>query len=885
MNKKFLSAILFGALMVTSTGTFVSCKDYDDDIENLTNDLAAQKSQLEQQIAALESQMSSLDAATKAQLEQLKKDLAAANAEQLAKIQAALDEMKKTMTSLVFIPQAYVGGVEAMSIETINYTSYLTEEVDADGDFLADEPVSDVPVQMTDMFKAQYHVNPSTVTSEDVVDVKFLAMDKESRAYADVITTEVYNWDVTGGVLNVFAKITDGSIKEDETITVMAAQAQLKKAGEEVVTVTSDYAVASPKKTAGFHLAFVSATEDAETAQCTPLYLTAKAAKESEAVQVAWNSELDLAKVVCAHYTDETLFDVAATAGAFELEYELVGWKSGKNQTSESAHAAISGSVLRPQMANADGTQAAYGAAQNQATIGRQPIVRVTLKDNVTGKKAAVGYLKIEIVATPGKNTVGAEASFDFDKEFTLSCTTDYFTNKVKWYEVENDILAELNISKEEFRLNYVFDETLYKSYNKEDGKAVELGLGSKTIKVEKGIDTEDGTTTEVLKMIVHPNYAYEYFLAGNEEMTVIVRYAKETGLDAFGNQTYDYVYVTLTWAPDPLNVKPEGTIANEDKMQQYWFAKNSAEAGSGYDEIHVNVNVPGEPTVSTENFDKAILETFVDDDITISGVAEVYADFQDEDLTKELVFAATQSTTPIVGVSGTSYVIAAGVNNKELYAYEIVGDVVSTEGEIIATLSEDGTIAYYASEAAKDILNAAGRDALANNATATILVKETNECGKSLVKLENNTFDVKFLRPITVEQGEMDSFKDGVDVAAKGSVVAVNLSFTDWRGYAFEEDYYTHYGIESIECVKSEITTNVSGKWDKLPSGMKVDYTEATTIGKVDEEGNADFGTLTYVNNNAEVGNFSIKVPFVVNYVWGQIKLTVEVKVEKTVG
>ena len=35
MNKKFLSAILFGALMVTATGTFVSCKDYDDDIKDL----------------------------------------------------------------------------------------------------------------------------------------------------------------------------------------------------------------------------------------------------------------------------------------------------------------------------------------------------------------------------------------------------------------------------------------------------------------------------------------------------------------------------------------------------------------------------------------------------------------------------------------------------------------------------------------------------------------------------------------------------------------------------------------------------------------------------------------------------------------------------------
>ena len=35
MNKKFLSVILFSALMVGAAGTFTSCKDYDDDIENL----------------------------------------------------------------------------------------------------------------------------------------------------------------------------------------------------------------------------------------------------------------------------------------------------------------------------------------------------------------------------------------------------------------------------------------------------------------------------------------------------------------------------------------------------------------------------------------------------------------------------------------------------------------------------------------------------------------------------------------------------------------------------------------------------------------------------------------------------------------------------------
>ena len=53
MNKKFLSAILFGALMVTSTGTFVSCKDYDDDIDAINSELTTIKST----IAALQSKV------------------------------------------------------------------------------------------------------------------------------------------------------------------------------------------------------------------------------------------------------------------------------------------------------------------------------------------------------------------------------------------------------------------------------------------------------------------------------------------------------------------------------------------------------------------------------------------------------------------------------------------------------------------------------------------------------------------------------------------------------------------------------------------------------------------------------------------------------------
>ena len=63
MNKKFLSAILFGALMVTSTGTFVSCKDYDDDIDDLKAQIDANKSDCASSIQALQNQAAALQTA------------------------------------------------------------------------------------------------------------------------------------------------------------------------------------------------------------------------------------------------------------------------------------------------------------------------------------------------------------------------------------------------------------------------------------------------------------------------------------------------------------------------------------------------------------------------------------------------------------------------------------------------------------------------------------------------------------------------------------------------------------------------------------------------------------------------------------------------------
>lgn len=62
MNKKYLSVVLFGALLATSAGTFTSCKDYDDDIKGLQEQIDGNQSS----VAALEKQLATLDAAAKA---------------------------------------------------------------------------------------------------------------------------------------------------------------------------------------------------------------------------------------------------------------------------------------------------------------------------------------------------------------------------------------------------------------------------------------------------------------------------------------------------------------------------------------------------------------------------------------------------------------------------------------------------------------------------------------------------------------------------------------------------------------------------------------------------------------------------------------------------
>ena len=90
MNKKYLSVVLFGALLAASAGTFTSCKDYDDDIKGLQEQIDGNQTS----VAALEKQLATLDAAAKAAqtAADAAKTAADAAAAAAAKAQAAGDK-------------------------------------------------------------------------------------------------------------------------------------------------------------------------------------------------------------------------------------------------------------------------------------------------------------------------------------------------------------------------------------------------------------------------------------------------------------------------------------------------------------------------------------------------------------------------------------------------------------------------------------------------------------------------------------------------------------------------------------------------------------------------------------------------------------------------
>ena len=788
--------------------------------------------------------------------------------------------LSSALKSLVFDPDFYYAGIEAFDLATYKYNPATVKAVDADGDYSKDAPtVADDAFTYAPDLAATYFLNPSNAKmSNDAAKYSFIAYNKDyTRAAADYGSTfKVESADLTTkGKVTVHAKYNGNAIKniaENNQVTVLALQ---YTSGDSVVT--SDFAAI--KASTYSKLVLNNPTLQHVDAIPSHLYQTAQDAILNEAqIHVAWNSKgIDLREYVNTDRTydkDENptckAWDKNAAEGlveksGFKYSFELVGYKSGDNKTSQSAHAAIAsnGYTLRPQM-TAGGKQQAYGAAQNEATIGREPLVRVILKDTVNNKIAAVGYIKVVIEKTVAENKAEEVDLVTVNKPYTIACgDNDIDLQKVTWAQVEEQLYAKLNMSKEAFEEAYELDG------GTADAKQFEMATtDAEALAADKKIGTVSQTTadvagkqTEVIAWSIKNQAAYAAFKAGKTTLSTYVRYVLKKDKTAANK----YVYVKLTWTPSAINLKPSTTFGNENKIKSYWYAANSAVAGTGYDEVHGNVEVVGTKDADDEYvFD--LKNALVGNKLSVNPLTAPYADLNQE---LKLTFGF--------------------VTGKGLFASED-GTKVYAEKELtheVASLDPvNGIVTYANNETAKKLLNAYGHKDLKNTVTAIVAVKATI-CGNIDVPVASNEFNVKFLRPINVEEATA-SFEDA---ETAGSTADIKLTFTDWRDHNFTDtkvtkglDYFKYYGVKKIAVDIENATTDLNGnssqKLKDLTDKVKFTFFAPAPADAISAN---NYGNLKYENNGLTVGQFHVYFPATITYDWGTIKTTITATVGKT--
>ena len=725
----------------------------------------------------------------------------------------------------------------------------------------------------------------------------FIAEDK-AYTKAGAHNVEVTDFKVNKGVLTVQAGLNKGMLKDiekDGEVTVLALQVGTKNAEGDTL-ITSDYAAVKAREVKNIVLA--DAAKGYQATEGHFVTTAGEAIANDPQFTILWDNAkgIDVAELVATHADDAdskhiSLDEKASTdkikAYGFKYKYELIGYLAGDNKTSQSAHAAMNGSILRAQTTQ-NGLQQAFGAEQNRSTIGRMPLVRISLIDTAANNVVAVAYIKFKITdkeEVAPVDEVLHVANFTFNDKYTVGCTPASYNFPLNWAKVEEGIYTALNMSKEEFegefKLEFYTDPNLEQFTNTTiNAQKVTTRLGIASRKQ----DNTGGEMTDVLAWEVSQAEAYNIFSAGATEAKIIVRFVRENA-----NNTKHYVYVTLTWKPAELNVEPTGAILDDanTKFTSAWFAEDKGTPG--FYEVHFNVEVP--KTDATCKFEKNILDVFVGQKVLISDVDKTtYPSFTADKLVKEFVFV-TPDETIVSGSDDNSYKLSVSTdgltlnatlldqNGKETATKDAVA-VLSTTTDADAT---NNFVTYQDNDIAKAVLNYAGHLALGKNETLTakVQVNVVNGCDQKL-DVANNTFDVKFLRPISIEatDGSLEDAKDnGSDLALKDA-----MQFVDWRGFEFVPDnmnYFEYYGVETIAINVDDIMLGGKKLKDVYPAA-RVDYSETTT----DKIASGDFGTITWHNNSTALSaDITIELPVEVTYKWGTFKVPVPVVVKKTIG
>ena len=811
----------------------------------------------------------------------------------------------RQLKALVFSPEAYWQGIEAIDVNSFEYDALQLGKADLDEDQREDKPIKfdpNVAIKVVPEVCASYFLNPSNAAVDfDASKYSFIVNNAKTRATSsDLKVSKVEAGDAVGKI-NVYFNMDDANklLNGVNKIDVAALRYRYSVKSEAKDTiVTSDFAALKKYTISDFSLRKVTSegTVDKEGAACTKLATTAAKALLANAptLSVAYKDDtesgskktIDLDKWIDVHYvierTDEALWGGQATVNKknFHLEYETIGYISGDNKTNESKHAKLSGE--NGHILEAVGVNNESG----RQIIGRTPLLRVKLVDDNSKKIAAVGYIKV-VIEDIAQKPITIEDKFNADKVYTVGCTgDDVLGYKTSWEQIENEVLGDLDMSKSEFEGTYKLDANTPGVANQykidANGKFVANTPACGTIKYS---DNDPAShETNILTWGVSEADAYKFFIT--EKKAKVETWIKFTPKNATTAQLKD-IYVKFAWTP-VVNKDPKVTVLSNDiKKYAAWHAHESV--AQGYDELEMevgNATQAGDPC-AYQNL--KIANTFSTQPLEYIKNQLKNAGYENMAAAATLRYQFVENNYSYPG-----HVIRVETNavNSKVYSNNVC----------IATLSPAGVVYLADNAETKALLNMyQGKDDLKHALTFTVQAK-VSFCDNAdkLVTVNADKFNVRVIKPIAVN-GETSVSMTLNNQSTLTKTVDLSANLVDFNGY----DQYTffknsgsavkfvdYYGITGITVDEDNITTNYSNGsantevWKEVdPADFTIKLTpksplayENATRGEVKDWGTV---TLKQINQNRPA-SFKVLIPVKISYKWGTCKTNVIVTVNK---
>lgn len=1034
MRRKFLNAVIYGAVLTATVGSFSSCKDYDSDIDSLKQQLdqKASKEELKSEVAKLQA---SIDAAKKEaadraadlqkQIDALKSntgssatpaDIAAVNAE-IAKLQAEqktqndrlakLDALEKTvsglsaqvdkavtaedlkaiqvkvdeatnslsaivghrLTSIALIPENHINGIQAVTFYSLAYKPVAFRGAWTNGERITVDAVDlakDTVTIGTDKNMAKFVVSPRAgVRKQDVgmpLFDNFRSANEMSRA--DVFTEnsplKVTDFNIDNGVMTVmYKKSVPGRLRETYangreefqmvSLRVPIAEANLsaeeKKADTPVYVESEAYRVREKVMIPYILNANTDPREVFTVEDESKLLETNPAGKyihysDSTTLynstvgqrldyKFAYNEKVDLKKLVsvCAsehllanhnvsgHQRIDNYKDYGLTYRFYVAtgEYNTLGGPdNNSNKTDQQKFAQIDSP------ANGILTSKVYTVGgNNQAAVGREPIIRAELRDSVNNNLVAVRYIKVKWVMQAKDQLV----TIDMPEKFLMCGGLNDKTTAQQMNELVYSKITEKGVSKEFFHQTYtefeqvgVKDGTVTQVENSEENvesyvlnwQLTEQDIFSKATKYEPTpltfeakVKYSDPTNTypnviiTLRRTILRPafdlwGYVNAYWLDGDTHNTYRVNAINPDIV--FGSTTIypeDATWYAGTKANKTANIytdllygyKNQYGVRPDSLARAIYYMKGEMKYNYARAIVNELANVP-DYYVEGANFkfdaEKLATKTYPVFDPTTNTVSQQHVTLRNNDTE---LWIGNQKAAQIHNF----HAIPSTKNgNKESFFINLVE----------SRPNADNAAQCEVTEAAKALIGQDVPVMMVGNLCSSN--DHSTYATSDMVTIKR--YNVNFIRPLTMT---VNTDKYFVDAVNEGDTINVKdaAKYMTWNadknGNYYNASKYMnpvnhladYYGVEYPQFDFAHIKTNLKDngtavvpvegyKEGRLPQGMQVSYYEDTNY------------ILKFVNNGSPIEReFKLYIPVLLKYKWETKVMTLEVVVKPNAG